>query len=64
MNTEVREFVSCCDACQKAGTKMDKAAQSIHPVSVPQHVWMQVGVDLCNLPQNAEHYVGICIAIN
>ena len=41
---------------------MDKAAPSLRPVSVPQHLWMQIGVDLCNLPQNAEHYVGICVA--
>ena len=59
MNTEVHEFVSCCDACQKAGTKMDKAAPSLPPVSVPQHVWMQIGVGLCNLPQNSDHYVGL-----
>ena len=54
--------VSCCDACQKAGTKMDNAAPSLYPVSVLQHLWMQIGVDLCNLSQNAEHYVGICVA--
>ena len=26
------------------------------------YVWMQISVDLCNLPQNAEHYVDICVA--
>ena len=47
MNTEVRKFVSCCDACQKAGTKMDKATPSLHPVSVPQHAYICVDADKC-----------------
>ena len=45
MNADIREFVQCCDKCQRMNPKMNKAAATLHPIPVKAQVWNQVKID-------------------
>lgn len=48
----VSDYVFKCDKCQRASNKPAMQAPELHPVSVPENVWSQVGMDLIGpLPQ-------------
>ena len=42
----VIDYISNCDKCQKAANKPSMQAPELHPVSVPEKVWSQVGMDI------------------
>lgn len=39
MNADIREFVQCCDKCQRMNPKFNKAAATLHPIPVKAQVW-------------------------
>ena len=45
VRADVVGFVNTCERCQKASTKFEKAAPSLHSVTVPAEPWRQIGVD-------------------
>ena len=42
MNADIREFIQCCDKCQRMNPKFNKAAATLHPIPVKAQVWNQV----------------------
>ena len=65
MTESVRKFVSCCPECQLQNDQGTlKAKQTLHPVSVPQACWQQIGIDLVGpLTESPEghKYIMTCI---
>ena len=48
---DVDNFIKSCDDCQKQGTIAKNNNTKLHPVPVPGNVMIQIGVDLCTLPE-------------
>ena len=54
LDSDVRQFVSTCDFCQKNKTSNQKPAGLLQPLAIPEFRWASVSVDfITQLPETA-----------
>eukprot|EP00731_Ephydatia_muelleri_P006766 Em0003g1014a len=52
---DVKEWVECCDVCQRTKQKFDHPAAELHPVPEPSQSWKQIGIDIVGPLPCTEH---------
>ena len=56
VSADVNNYVKSCDRCQRAKyVNLQKAVAILYPVSVPNMIWSQIGIDLLGTLKEAEH---------
>ena len=64
VSKDVRDFILCCERCQKVNPALKTPVGQLHPIPVPSEVMVQIRVDISNLPKTEEGYCCIVVAID
>ena len=62
ISNDISDFVKKCEQCQKQGDLKPPKAD-LKPIPIPSTVMMQVGVDICNLPET-DGYCHVIVLID
>ena len=65
LGSDVRQFVSTCDFCQKSKTSNQKPAGLLQPLAIPEFRWASVSVDfITQLPETAAGHSAIVVFVD
>ena len=65
LDSDVRQFVSTCDVCQKNKTSNQKPADLLQPLIIPEFRWESVSVSLITqLPETAAGHWAIVVFVD
>ncbi|KAJ9504621.1 hypothetical protein QJQ45_030459, partial [Haematococcus lacustris] len=65
MRTDVRHYVTTCDACQRDKSSTRKPGGLLNPLSIPDYRWESVSMDLITkLPSASHGFDAICVFVD
>ena len=65
LDSDVRQFVSTCDFCQKNKSSNQKPAGLLQPLTIPEFRWARVSVDfITQLPKTAAGHSAIVVFVD
>ena len=65
LDSDVRQFVSTCDFCQRNKSTNEKPAGLLHPLPIPAFRWQSVSMDfITDLPKTAAGHTAILVCVD
>lgn len=62
MSTDIFNYISACDTCQRVNRRFEKTPTELQNIEVKPEPWRQIGIDLIGpLPKTSEGHVYIGI---